>query len=394
MSVEKDLCAECRISSVFAAPTTTPSTTAVNTSPARITDQSTTQRAETPAGTTTVGSPIRAVCEAVQSGAFDDPATWSENTLPSDNCNILIPAGITVTFNGATVDINSKVVTVEGAAVVRSTGSVGFTFPFGINVIVRGGGSLNDQTDNNRIYCRPDSIFTFLDGSSFTGTNTVVSTYTGAVPSDGLEQSLPIGSSFSGPFTFAVPVDGSIQTYDSIMCQVRASGSFTSGFTWLGGIAPSFDFCNSVGGCGLNIPTGFTLSTASLNGELNIPFNSITVSAGSFFQLGTPGLIGGFRFRFGTTLGIFGSLQYSSADAAGIFIPFGSQFNFFAGASFSSGFTVPVSIFDPATSAVTGSSLSLTNGYSSPTFIDVSNTGVTVVDTNRKCRLRCLWRIF
>ena len=321
---------------------------------------------------------------AVASGGFNESATWG-GTAPSGRCYIVIPAGFTVTFTGSLLSVNVITLTIDGVFQVSSTGATGFAFGFLINIMIRNGGSFQDQTDNNRIYCRPDSIFTFLAGGTFSGLDTVVSTYTGALPSAGVGTTFTLGSSRSGPYTFAVSVDGSIQTYDSIMCQVRASGSFTSGFTWLGGIAPSFDFCNSVGGCGLNILTGFTLSTASLNGELNIPFNSITVSAGSFFQLGTPGLIGGFRFRFGTTLGIFGSLQYSSADAAGIFIPFGSQFNFFAGASFSSGFTVPVSIFDPATSAVTGSSLNLTDGYSSPIFINVSNTGVTEVDTNREC---------
>ena len=168
------------------------------------------------------------------------------------------------------------------------------------------------------------------------------------------------------------------------MCVVRSSGSFTNGFSWLGGIAPTVDFCDSVGGCDLYIPTGFTLSTASLNGELNIRFNSISVSFGAFFELGTPGRAGGFRFLFNVIFDIFGTLDYLSADDSGLFIPFSSQFNFYDGALFSSSFTVSVSIFDPVTNAVTGSSLTLTDGFSSPTFVAVSDTGVTQVNTDRK----------
>ena len=346
-----------------------------------------------PTDAPTTDAPNGLTFTPVQSGAFDDIATWG-GVVPTGDCYIVIPFGFTVTFTGSLLSVNVITLTIEGTFQVTSTGGVGFAFGFAISIMIRGGGSFIDQTDNNRIYCRPDSIFTFLTGGSFTGIATVVAIYRGALPSDGVGETFALGSSLTGPYTFAVPVDGSIQTYSSIMCLVRASGSFSSGLTWLGGVAPTFGFCDFVGGCDLTIPTGFTLSTASLNGQLNIPFNSITVSLGSFFQLGSPDLEGGFLFRFGFIFSIFGSLEYSSANAAGIFIPFGSQFNFFAGASFSSSFSIPVSIFNPVTNTITGSSLSLTDGYSSPIFIDVSDTGVTLVNTNRECSGEYLWNTF
>ena len=104
-------------------------------------------------------------------------------------------------------------------------------FHFAINVLIGSGGSFQDQTDNNRIYCRPDTLFTFLDGGLFTGLDTIVFTYTGTSPSVGVGNSFTFGSSFSGPFTFGILLDGSIQNYNSIMCVVRSSGSFTNGFS-------------------------------------------------------------------------------------------------------------------------------------------------------------------
>ena len=304
--------------------------------------------------------------------------------MPTGDCYIVIPTGFTVTFTGSVLSVNVITLTVEGTFQVTSTGGVGFAFGFAVSIMIRSGGLFQDQTDNNIIYCRPDSIFTFLVGGSFTGVNTVVSVYTAALPSDGVGESFTLGSSRSGVFTFAIFVDGTIETYNSIMCVVRASGSFTAGLTWLGGVAPTFDFCDFVGGCDLKILPGFTLSTASLNGVLNIKFNTIIVSLGSFFELGTPDLDGGFRFEFNFVFSIFGSLRYSSANDAGIFIPFGSKFNFYQGATFLSSFTIALKIFDPTTGLVTDSSFTLVDGYSSAIFIDISIGGAIDISTDRK----------
>ena len=73
---------------------------------------------------------------------------------------------------------------------------------------------------------------------------------------------------------------------ESVMCLVRQSGEFNVGLTWLGGVAPTVDFCGGAGGCDLFIPTGFSLSTVSLNGVLNIRFNVIVVKEGATFELG------------------------------------------------------------------------------------------------------------
>ncbi|CAF3122806.1 unnamed protein product, partial [Rotaria sp. Silwood2] len=50
------------------------------------------------------------------------------------------------------------------------------------------------------------------------------------------------------------------------------------------------------GGCGIEVISGVTLSTAGLNGALNFDITSITVATGATFQLGTPGASTGFKF--------------------------------------------------------------------------------------------------
>ena len=266
---------------------------------------------------------------------------------------------------------------------IISTGNIGFTFSFTVNIIIHDGGLLQVSTGGNIIYCRPDSVFTFLPGSSFIGSSTQLSVYTGASPSAGIGSTFNLGSGFTGPFTIAILVDGNIRTFRSMTCVVRQSGSFAVSATWLGGIAPTIEFCALVGGCDLYIPQGFTLSTASLNGQLNIRFNLITVSFGAFFELGSPGFGSGFRFMFSFTFEIYGTLTYVPSDNAGILIPFGCQFNFYDGAIFFTTVTINVSTYDPNTLLTIGSVISLTNGYSQAVFVQISDTGVTNINSIR-----------
>ena len=58
--------------------------------------------------------------------------------------------------------------------------------------------------------------------------------------------------------------------FKSVMCLGRRSGSFSANTTWLGGVAPTTDFCGSVGGCDLYLPSGLTITTEALSGELSI----------------------------------------------------------------------------------------------------------------------------
>ena len=159
--------------------------------------------------------------------------------IPAGSCSVVIPTGITVTFTGTLLNINISTLTIAGTFTITATGGIGFGFGFAINILIEGGGSFQDQTDVHLIFVRYDSVFTLLSGSSFTGVNTQVSTFTGATPGVGVGTTVTLGSGISGPFTFGVLVDGSIQTFESVMCLVRQSGEFNVGLTWLGGVAPT-----------------------------------------------------------------------------------------------------------------------------------------------------------
>ena len=322
---------------------------------------------------------------AKQSGAFDDAATWSTGAVPSGKCSIDIPAGFTVTFTGTLLEVEVTTLTLSGTFTIVSTGGVGFGFSSAINIMVKGGGSLRDQTDNNRLYVRSDSVFTFLAGASFTGTETQVFTFTGSAPGDGVGNSVTFGSSIAGPFTFGVLVDGTAQRFNSIMCLARRSGSFTTASTWLGGVAPTVDFCGGAGGCDLSLPNDFTLSTESLNGELNIQFNVIDIAASATFQLGTAGSPGGFRFKFKTTLNANGAIEDATGGTGGILVPFGSNFNLFGTARFVSSVATFLRVFDPTTGATLGDGLSLSASLSIPFFVGVSSGGEIATSTSSEC---------
>ncbi|CAF5054763.1 unnamed protein product, partial [Rotaria socialis] len=94
--------------------------------------------------------------------------------------------------------------------------------------------------------------------------------------------------------------------------------------TFLGGFAPSEDICS--GGCGIQVIKGVTLSTAGLNGVLNIKITSIAVAIGATFQLGTPGASTGFKFKFPITLSIFGGMSFVCSGGY-IMLPPGSEFD-------------------------------------------------------------------
>ena len=365
------------MTSVSSAQTTT--ITATISSPA-ITSSSSSQ--STTVQTTTATAIT--VFEAIQSGAFDDTATWSNGVIPSGQCSVVISSGITVTFTGILLNVQITTLTVSGTFKIVATGGIGFGFAFAINILVKGGGTFQDQTDTNRIYTRADSVITFLSGASFTGSNTQVFTFTGTAPGEGVGASVTFGSSISGPYTLGVLVDGSVQTFKSVMCLARRSGSFTTGSTWLGGVAPTTDFCGSAGGCDLYVPTGFTLSTESLNGVLNIRFNVLIITSGATLQLGAAGLTAGFRFSFTVTLNNYGILQDVTGSSGGIFLVSGSNFNFFAGGSFSSVVATSIFIYDSSTGVNIGDGFSISVSFSGPFYIIVSVSGSITTSTTSK----------
>ena len=149
------------------------------------------------------------------------------------------------------------------------------------------------------------------------------------------------GSTRSGPFTFGILLSGEIQVFTSVTYIVKASGSFYSSATWLGGRAPRGDICDSVGGCGLYIPHSCDLSTEDLDDELDIYFKEITVAVGGTFSLGRSGRTSGFRFKYQFQFNIFGKIAFL-ASGGSLYLPWGCAFNFYAGAQFISTYTVSI----------------------------------------------------
>ena len=170
------------------------------------------------------------------------------------------------------------------------------------------------------------------------------------------------------------------------MCLARRSGSFTDNTTWLGGVAPTVDFCGGAGGCDLFVPTGFTLSTATLNGVLNIRFNVMIVSQGATFQLGAAGLTAGFRFQFQVTLNNYGILEDVTGGSGGIYLVGGSNFNFFAGGSFSSSVATFIQIYDIETGSNIGGAFSLSVTFSGPFYVIIAISGEVTTSTTSELR--------
>ena len=267
---------------------------------------------------------------------------------------------------------------------INSTGNVGFTFTFPINLIVYSGGTLQDRIDNNRIYTRPDSVFTIMPNASFIGNDTEVIVANGSTTARAINGSIKFGSRVKGPLTVGVLVDGTAKKFKSVMCLARRSGSFSTSSTWLGGVAPTVNFCALAGGCGLYLSSGFTLSTESLNGELNIQFNTITILSGSTFQLGASGLTSGFRFRYVTTINCYGIIQDVTSGTGGIYFPLSSSFNLFTGSRFVSVVPTFLRIYNTTTGSTIGTSLSLSASLSGPFYVAVSSNGEISTSTTSK----------
>ena len=335
---------------------------------------------------------------AVTSGPFNATSTWSERIIPYGNCSIVISQNTRVTVERSAITLDVKVWYIYGSLVLGSRAADSFTFTNAPNIIVYRGGDLTDNTGRNIIIAPPGTIWTFYPGGSFTGNNTNVTTPSTSRSLFGSSNTRSIGSQVTGPYTLGVLPGNEIQTFTKVTSIVTVSGGFSTGSTWLGGIAPSADVCIFVGGCGMSISSSFALSTASLNGVMNINFDQITVGVSARLQLGTPGSSAGFRFRYSLTLACYGTLQDATGGSGGIFLPKGSNFNFYAGAQFVSAVATTLFIYDPATGATIGVGLSLSVSFSGPFFISVSVSGFisTSITGKRKCffSISCDWFYF
>jgi hypothetical protein len=368
-------------------PTTVPPTTVINTvttAPATTTVTTVAPITTIATVTTTTPSAVSTVTfTTARSGLFTSSTTWVGGIVPTGSCSITISANFVIIFTGATLDIDLQTLIIEGTFIIQSTGGVGFTFTSAVNIIIRDGATLTDQSDNNQIYCLAGSMFTFSAGASFTGNNTKVSVYK-SIPAPGsLGAYFTLGSNVSGPFTLGILLDGSIETFTRVTFIARQNGSFTFSSTWLGGVVPTAAACAS-DGCGLLIAPGVSLSTESLNGELNINFSVVTVRAGATFRLGAVGLTTGFRFRFRVLFVCYGILQDATESAGGIFLTSGSNFNLFGGGSFSSSVSTFLFIYNVETGVTIGTGLTLSASLTGPYFVSVSVTGETSVSTSSK----------
>ena len=334
-----------------------------------------------PAGTTAAGGETNTVCTAINSGDFNDAATWEDGQIPSGACSIVILSGITVTFTGSVFNIKVPSITISGSFIFSST--IDITFEIIINIIIEAGGSLQDQTSQHQWNLLAGSTCTFYSGSSFTGSNTMIYVYTVGESGIVFGASVSFGSSFSGPFTFAIILTGEIQTFTKVTFIAGVSGGFNAGGTWLGGIVPTADFCASIGGCGLYISSGCDLDTSELGGELNINFNAISIASGGTFSLGSTGSSTGFRFLFNCQFNIFGILNFVSS-AGGLYLPFGSAFNLFGGAQISSSIAVEVRTYDVKIGGVGTIVSSFTSSFSGTFYVSVSVEGVAVESSEGK----------
>ena len=324
---------------------------------------------------------------ASQSGSFTDAATWVGGVVPSGKCTITIPAGISITFTGEILDIEITTLTIQGSFIISSTAA--FTFQFLINIIIEGSGTLEDQTTEHKLYFLSGSMCTFFKNAKFTGSGTIVYQYTSLPASDSLGASYIFGSSITGPFTLAILISGEIETFISVTFIVSVTGDFKTGGTWLGGIAPTADFCNLVGGCGLYISSGCTLSTATLGGQMNIKFTLITVTSGATFELGASDESIGFRFLHIFTFNIHGSMNFL-ASAGGIYLPYGCAFNFYFGAKFINTVAVEIRTFDLRVNDNGSLVRSMSASSTSDFYISIALTGELTETSERKCYCLCV----
>ena len=322
---------------------------------------------------TTPGTPAaNPICTAIASGDFDSASTWENGQIPSDICTTVIPSGFTVTFSGEFFNYETSKLTIGGTFIASSTTFLAFKYI--INIVVEGSGSFKDQTTQQTLYFLAGSLFTLYSDASFTGTSSIAYCYTlsGSAPVPGAQYSF--GASLSGPFTFGVLLSGEIQTFGKITCIAGRSGGFGLAATWLGGIIPTIDFCDSIDGCGLYIASGCDLDTSELNGELDINFDDIYVALGGTFSLGASGFASGFRFRKRFNFNIYGMLKFLSSSG-GLYLPWGCGFNMFAGAAFSSGFDVEIRTYDPLTTGLGSLLTSIGASFSGSYFASISTDG-------------------
>lgn len=183
-------------------------------------------------------------------------------------------------------------------------------------------------------------------------------------------------TSSSGPLTCAVLPSGQLLSFNTVTVIAIQSGSFTSGLTFLGGVAPTSASCSASSPCDLYVSSGVTLSTSDLNGELDMNFETITVALGGILQLGTSGSSTGFKFKYPVKLNIFGKLSFFGIAGAGIYLPFGSTFNLMPGSSFASEVITFIQVYSIITGLNVGTPFTLPMSLDGPYYVTISSGGL------------------
>ena len=319
---------------------------------------------------------------AVQSGEFTDSSTWKDGVVPYGNSTVIIPPGISVTLTKALVDLYVEAFEINGTLTLGSSSNDSIRFTYPVNLIVYPEGTLIDNTGGHIFDLAKGSIVTVYPGGTFTGDGTVIN-------SDSSKRSLSRNKrrlllpSGRGPRTCGVLPNGQQQSFEKVTSMVCGSSEFSSRSTWLGGRAPTRAGCALAGGAGLSISAGFSLSTASLNGQLDMNFNLISIEASARFQMGTFGSSFGFRFQFRLQLQCYGVLSDATGGTGGIYIPAGSALNFFPGGSFFSLVATSLIIYDPLTGAIL-TRFALSVSFSGPFYITISLSGTISTSTTGK----------
>jgi hypothetical protein len=253
-------------------------------------------------------------------------------------------------------------------------GNPSFQFNYPINVNVHSGGSFDDLTSSKHIRCPGGSLFTTFSGGSFCSAETVLQSFS----SSGILNSITIGSP-SGPLTCGVLPSGGVLSFPRITFIAIQGGGLLSGDSYLGGIPPSGDLCS--GGCGVYIGPGVQLSTADLDGELDIDITTIEIPVGAGLDLGTKGSKKGFRFKFAIDVDVRGSLAFVGSGG-GIFLPGGpgskSGIKFFDGGSFAGAVVTFIQLVDLVTGVDVGEQVDLAVVLVGPYFLTSGNGTIII----------------
>jgi hypothetical protein len=334
----------------------------------------------------TLSTPALPVFSLAESGVFTNSSIWLGGVVPSGDCLIYIGRGVRLTVENGLSAARARSIIVEGTLYLLPEVNTGFTFSFAVNLIVHSVGAFEMGPGPSRINCPGASVFSFLAGSAFIGMDTQVYAYTFGAADATAVNGVRFNSTMVRPITFHVSEDRTSEIFPLITLIVRLNGSFSDQTVWSGSLAPEHKFCDDVGGCGLYIPTGITLSMASLDGVLSVNFAMITVKNGGLLQIGSPDSTAGFRFASPFRLDCYGKLQDLTGSSGGIRVRFNTSMNFFADSSFVGEVDTALRSYNVNDAGNTVNSIVWPATFSGPVFYQVSGNGSITSSSKRKFR--------